>query len=86
MAPEFLQKKLTEVSMNVDPLHHDVFFYPLLVSFHLQIAYKKVRNLQNRVDRLVGKVLIHSLHHTKFARACIISIIIDAPAVAYAHS
>ena len=59
MAPEFLHKKLTEVLMNVDPLHNDVFFYPLLVSFHLPIAYKKVKNLENSVDRLVGKVLIH---------------------------
>ena len=47
----------------------------------------KVRNLQIGVDKLVGKVSINLLCHTKSADY-IISIIIDAPAVAaaYAHS
>ena len=64
------------------------FPYPLLLSFHLQIAYRKVRNLQIGVDKLVGKVLINLLHHEKsvvlsmftskaLEAACIISIIID---------
>ena len=30
------------------------FFYPLLLSFHLQIVCRKVRNLQIGVDKLVG--------------------------------
>ena len=41
---------------NIYPLS----FYPLLVSFHLQITYRKVRNLQIGVDKLVGKVSIVS--------------------------
>ena len=50
---------------------------------HLQITYKKVRNLRIGVNKLVGKVLINLLHHTKLA-VYIINIIIDAPAFAYA--
>ena len=68
--------------MNVYPLYHAVSFYTLLLSFHLQIAYRKVRNLQICVDKLVGKASINLLSHTKSAAG----IIIDAPAVAYAHS
>ena len=41
---------------NVYPLCHDVSFYPLLLSFRLQIAYRKVRNLRVGVDKLLGKV------------------------------
>ena len=55
---------------------------PLLLSFHLQMAYRKVRNLQIGVDMLVRKVLINLLHRAKSA-TCIISII-KVPAVAYA--
>ena len=29
-------------------------FYPLLVSFHLQTTYEKVRNLRIGVNKLVG--------------------------------
>ena len=58
----------------------------LLVSFRLQITYRKVRKLQFSVDKLVGKVSINLLHHAKLA-ACIISIIIiNVPTVAYPHS
>ena len=59
------------------------FLYPLLVSFHLQIAYGKVRNSQIGVNKLVGQVLINLLCHAKFiaSAACVISIIINAPAV-----
>ena len=42
------------VPRNVYPLHHGISFYPLLVSFHLQIAYRKVRNLRIGVNKLVG--------------------------------
>ena len=63
--------------MNVYPLHHGVSFHPLLLGFCLQIAYRKVKNLRIGVDNL--------LHHAKSA-ACVVSIIIDAPAIAYAHS
>ena len=42
-----------------------------------------MRNLQIGVDILVGKVSINLLHHTK--AVCIMSIIVDVPAVAYAH-
>ena len=41
-------------------------FYPLLVSFHIQIAYRKVRDLQIGFNKLVGNVLINLLHHSKF--------------------
>ena len=34
----------TIVPKNVYLLHHGASFYPLLVSFHLQIAYGKMRN------------------------------------------
>ena len=71
--------------MNIYPLGHGVSFYPLLIGFHLQITYRKVQNLQIGVDKLVGKVSMNLLHHAKSA-ACIISIIINMPAVAYAHS
>ena len=54
----------TIVPKNVDLLHHDASFYPLLVSFHLQIAYRKVRNFRIGVNKLVGKVS-KSLHQSK---------------------
>ena len=55
--------------MNVHPLHHSVSFYPLLFRLHLQVANRKVRNLQISVDRLVGKVSINLLpYDTKFWR------------------
>ena len=58
----------------------------LLLSFHLQITYRQMRNLQIGVDKLIEKVSINLLHHAKSA-ACIISIIIiNVPAVAYLHS
>ena len=41
-------------SENVYPLHHGSSFYSLLVSFHLQIAYGKVRNSRIGVNKLVG--------------------------------
>ena len=56
--------------------------FSLLISFHLQIAYRKVRNLQKSVNKFVGKALINLLSHAKLA-ICVISIIIDAPAIAY---
>ena len=57
----------------------------LFVSFHLQITYRKVRNLRIGINKLVGKVFINLLHHAKSAICVIsiISIIIDAPAIAY---
>ena len=69
--------------MDVYPLCHGVSFYPLSLSFHLQITYRKVRNLQIGVDKLIGKVSINSLHHVKFIKsaACVISIIINVPAI-----
>ena len=57
--------------------------FALLVSIHLQITYSKMKNLQIGVYKLVGKVSINLLHHTKSA-VCIISIIVNAPAVTYA--
>ena len=71
--------------MNIYPLHHGVSFYPILLNFHLLITYRKVRNLQIGVDELVGKVSINLLHHANSA-AGIFGIIIDALAVACAHS
>ena len=65
------------------------FLLSLLVSFHLQIAYRKVRNLQISVNKLVQKVSIifyitQSLLHHENSSTCVISIIIDVPTVAYA--
>ena len=71
--------------MNVFPLCHGVSFYPILVNFCLQITYRKVRNLQIGVDKLVGKVSINLLRLAK-STACVIIIIIDVPAAAYTHS
>ena len=42
------------VPKHVYPLHHDAFCCPLLVSFHLQITYRKVKNPQVGVNKLVG--------------------------------
>ena len=64
---------------------HGASFYPLLVSFGLQITYRKVRNLQIGIDKFVGKVSINLLHHTKSA-AYIISIIINTPVATYTHT
>ena len=44
----------TVVLKNIYPLHHGPSFYPLLVSFRLQIAYEKVRNSLIGVNKLVG--------------------------------
>ena len=43
-----------------------IFNYPLLVSFRLQIAYRKAINSWIGVNKLVGEVLINLLHHAKF--------------------
>ena len=56
----------TGALMSIYPLHHGVSFYPLLLSFHLEITGKKVRNLQIG-DTFVGKVSINLLHHAKSA-------------------
>ena len=50
----------------VYPQRHDASFYPLLVSFRLQIAYRKVRNLRIGVNKLAGKMSINLLRHAKF--------------------
>ena len=47
------------VLMNVYPLHHSVSFYPSLLTFHLQITYRKIRNLQIDVDKLVGDIAVY---------------------------
>ena len=39
---------------NVHLLRHGASFYPLLVSFRLQMAYGKVGNLRIRVNKLVA--------------------------------
>ena len=66
MVPVFSHNKgriyETVVPKNVYPLHHGASFYPLLVSFCLQIACRKVRNLRIGVNKLLGKVLINLLH------------------------
>ena len=74
----------TVVLKKVYPLHHSASLYPLLLRFHLKVTYRKERNLIIGVDKLVGKVLINLLCHTK--SVAYINIIIDVPAVAYAHS
>ena len=60
------------------------FILYYVVSFDLQIAYRKVRNLPIGVNKLVGKVPINLLHHAKFIMShkvspCVISLIINAP-------
>ena len=54
------------VPKNVYPLRHGGSFYPLLVSFCLQIAYRKVRNSRIGVNKIVGYVTINLLRHVKF--------------------
>ena len=44
------------------------------------MVYRKVRNLQIGVNKLVGKVSINLLRHAKSA-VCIISIIINASVI-----
>ena len=44
----------TVVPKNVYPLRHGASFYPLLISFRLQIVYRKVRNSRIGVNKLVG--------------------------------
>ena len=77
------------VLMNVFPLLHNSFYPLLLSSLCLQIAYsidrniyayRKVRNLQIGVDKLVKKVSINLLYaaHSQLL-VCIISTIIYAP-------
>ena len=46
--------------------HHGASFYPLLGNFHLQIAYRKVKNSRIGVNKLVGKVLVNSLCHAVY--------------------
>ena len=70
-APVFSHNKgngtrFTKLLFRRFPLHHGASFYPLLVSFCLQITYRKVRNLRIGVNKLVGKVLINLLCHAKF--------------------
>ena len=67
--------------MDIYPLCNGVSFYPVLLSFCLQITYRKVINLQIDVDKPVGKVSINLLCHT-----AVIIIIINAPAFAYART
>ena len=55
---------------NVYQLNHGAFFYPLLVTFHLQITYRKVKNLQIGVNKLVGKISINLLRHVKCITSC----------------
>ena len=66
--PNFSSPKTLEplVRQNFSPPKFSHVRYPLLVSFHLQIAYRKVRNFQIVVNKLVGKVWINLLHHAKF--------------------
>ena len=58
-ALEFLHNKVnhikTVVLKHIYSLCHGASFYPLLLSFCLQIAYRKVRNLQISVDKLVRR-------------------------------
>ena len=56
-----------------------VSFYLLLVSFHLQITYRKIRNFPVGIKKLVGKVSINLLLMSCKVRVCIISMIINVP-------
>ena len=67
----------TVVPKYVYPLCHCASFYASLVSFHLQIAYRKVRNLQKVLMSLY--VLWHAM-----SAVCIVNQIINEPAIAYA--
>ena len=67
--------------MNVYPLHHSVSFILHYLVFIFKSLSRKVKNLQIGVEKLIGKVLINSICHTKPA-TCVIGIIINAPDVA----
>ena len=82
MAPEFLHNKGDHIdccSSKHLPTATQCFLF--LLSFLLQITYRKVRNFQIGGGKLVRKA---SLHHTK-STTCIISIIVNALAVVYAQ-
>ena len=66
----------------MNPLRNGCFLHPLLLSFHLEIAHRKVRNLRIGVNKLVKKASIKINYVKSQLLACLISIIIDAPAVA----
>ena len=74
--PVFSHNKGNRIKLFYDPKkvypqRHDASsFYPLLVSFHFQIAYRKLRNLRIDINKLIGKVSINLLHHTKFITSC----------------
>ena len=53
MAPEFLHSN--HIGFSIHLLYSGAYFYPLLVSFHLQITYRKVRNLHSGVDKFAEK-------------------------------
>ena len=69
----------TVVPMNIYPLHHGVSFYPLLLSFHLPITHRKVRNLRIDVDKFVRKASInfitssglHNQHNYQWICCCL---------------
>ena len=56
-APVFSHNKgnCVRFMKKVYPQHHDASFHPLLVSFHFQIPYRKMRNLRIGVNKLVGQ-------------------------------
>ena len=90
MAPEFLYSNGNHVRFTKLLFQECLFTAPwwfllsFIVSFCLQI--RKIRNLQIGIDKHVGKVSINLLYHSKYISHCVISIIINAPAVVYAHS
>ena len=77
MAPEFLHNKGKHIGFTklLSDEHRStvpscfLLNYPLLLSLHLQnqIIYRKVRNLQIGVVKLVGKVSINLLCQAKSA-------------------
>ena len=94
MAPESLHSKGNDVGF-MKQLFQRTFIHctmvlpflllSLLLSFHLQIALRKVRNLQIKFDIVEEKVLINYMS-CKFITTqvvCAISKIINTPAVAY---
>ena len=65
-APVFSHNKGNRIAFMKPLFRTGASFYPLLVSFCLQIAYRKVRNSRIGVNKLVGKVSIYLSCHAKF--------------------
>ena len=87
MAPVFLHSKSNTLDLQsfCSNKHLSTVLWCFLLSFITYKAFvlKSLANLQISVDKLVGKLLINLLNHTKSV-ICVISIIIKWPSVTQA--